>query len=179
MELSVTYVASQVFTIIMYALLAITYYVKNRKAILILNLISLIANGLAYVLLNAYSGLAMCIIALVRNIVFLVDKKRNGKTDEIYKKDVIILILVYIACIISAVVTFEGFLSLLSIFATMVYTYSVWQKKTKVYKFLGIPVGILWVAYNFYVKSIFGVILEGILLICSVTGYMLERKDNI
>ena len=79
MELSVTYVASQVFTIIMYALLAITYYVKNRKAILILNLISLIANGLAYVLLNAYSGLAMCIIALVRNIVFLVDEKRNGK----------------------------------------------------------------------------------------------------
>ncbi len=187
MELSVTYVASQVFTIIMYALLAITYYVKNRKAILILNLISLIANGLAYVLLNAYSGLAMCIIALVRNIVFLVDEKRNGKTDEIYKKDVIILILVYIACIISvyiacgicAAFTFEGFLSLFSIFATMVYTYSVWQKKTKVYKFLGIPVGILWVAYNFYVKSIFGVILEGILLICSVTGYMLERKDNI
>ena len=121
MELSVTYVASQVFTIIMYALLAITYYVKNRKAILILNLISLIANGLAYVLLNAYSGLAMCIIALVRNIVFLVDEKRNGKTDEIYKKDVIILILVYIACIISAVVTFEGFLSLLSIFATIYF----------------------------------------------------------
>ena len=93
------------------------------------------------------------------------------------KIDIIVLITFYIACVISAIFTFEGILSLVSIFATMVYTYSVCQKDTKIYKLLGIPVGILWVIYNSYVKSIFGIILEGILLICSISGYIIEKKN--
>ena len=80
--------------------------------------------------------------------------------------------------IISTVFTYDGLLSLLSVIATMTYTYSVWQKKTNVYKFLGIPVGILWILYNIYVKSIFGVILESILLIASITGYLVEVKKQ-
>lgn len=178
MELTTTYILSQVFTILMYVLLAITYYVKNRKTVLIISFLSLVANAIAYILLEAYTGLAMCIIALVRNIYFLVDEKKNGKQDEITKKDVVVLIILYIIIGISTCFTYEGFLSLLSVFATMLYTYSVWQKKTLVYKFCGIPVGILWVLYNLYVKSIFGVILEAILLVSSVIGYRLERRGD-
>lgn len=178
MEISITYIISQIFTIIMYALLAISYYAKERKKVLILSFLSLIANGIAYILLNAYSGLAMCALALVRNIIFIVDENKNGKREKITKKDIAILIILYTIAIISAVFTYEGFLSLFSIFATMLYTYSVWQKKTRVYKFLGIPIGILWMLYNFYIKSIFGVILEAILFICSVTGYILEVRKS-
>ena len=178
MDWNVTYVLSQVFTILMYGLLAITYYVKNRKTVLVLSFLSLIANAIAYILLKAYSGLAMCVIALVRNIYFLMDEKKNGKQDEITKKDIFVLVILYIISIISAVLTYEGFLSLFSVFATTLYTYSVWQKKTSIYKLCGISVGILWVAYNLYVKSVFGVILEGILLISSMIGYRLKMKQR-
>lgn len=178
MELTTTYILSQVFTILMYVLLAITYYVKNRKTVLVISFLSLVANTIAYILLKAYSGLAMCVIALVRNIYFLMDEKKNGKQDEITKKDIFVLVILYIISIISAVFTYEGFLSLFSVFATMLYTYSVWQKKTSIYKLCGIPVGILWVAYNLYVKSVFGVILEGILLVSSSIGFWLESKDD-
>lgn len=178
MELTTTYILSQVFTILMYGLLAITYYVKNRKTVLVISFLSLIANAIAYILLKAYSGLAMCVIALIRNIYFLMDEKKNGKQDEITKKDIFVLAILYIISIVSAVFTYEGFLSLLSVFATMLYTYSVWQKKTSIYKLCGIPVGILWVAYNLYVKSVFGVILEGILLVSSSIGFWLESKDD-
>lgn len=178
MELTVNYILSQIFTILMYVLLAITYYVKDRKKVLIISFLSLIANAIAYVLLNAYTGLAMCIVALVRNIYFLIDEKKFGKSDKITKKDVIVLIIIYIAIVISTMLTYEGFLSLLSVFATMLYTYSVWQKKTSVYKLCGIPVGILWVLYNLYVKSVFGVILEGILLVSSGIGFWLECRDD-
>jgi len=176
MEITIAYVISQIFTIIMYVLLAATYYMKNRKAVLILSFLSLIANAIAYILLGAYTGLAMCIVALIRNIIFLVDEKKNGKRDKINKKDIIVLVILYLISIISAAFTYDGFLSLLSVFATMLYTYSVWQKETKIYKLLGIPIGILWVLYNIYVKSVFGVILEAILLICSTTGYILEKR---
>ena len=178
MELTLTYIMSQVFTIIMYLLLAISYYAKDRRKILVLSFLSLVANALAYVLLGAYTGLAMCIVAFVRNIIFMIDENKNGHSDSITEKDIALLIAFYILIIISTVFTYDGLLSLLSVIATMTYTYSVWQKKTNVYKFLGIPVGILWILYNIYVKSIFGVILESILLIASITGYLAEVRKQ-
>lgn len=176
MEWTFAFIVSQIFTILMYLLLAITYYVKNRRTVLVISFLSLLANAIAYILLHAYTGLAMCGVALVRNIYFLMDERRNGKREEISQKDVAVLFVIYGITIIATMFTYEGFLSLLSVFATMIYTYSVWQKKTLVYKLCGIPVGVLWVFYNLYVKSVFGVILEGVLLGCSIVGYGLERR---
>lgn len=178
MNWDLAYILSQVFIIINYILLALTYYAKDRKKVLILSFSSIIATGMSYIFLNAWSGLAMCVIALIRNIIFLLDEKKNGKRDTIDKKDIFILIILYSISIISAILTYNGFLSLLSVFGTMLYTYSVWQKKTIIYKLLGIPVGILWILYNLYIMSIFGIILETILLICSITGYVLEIRNK-
>lgn len=175
MNFELTYILSQIFTIINYLLLALTYYVKNRKKILIISFMSLLANTIAYILLNAWTGVAMCLVALIRNIIFLIGEHKN-KANKITKKDIIILIILYIISIISAIFTFDGYLSLLSVFATMLYTYSVWQKNPKTYKLLGIPVGILWILYNLYVKSLFGIILESALLVCSTSGYILAKK---
>lgn len=178
MEFTVSYILSQVFTVLTYGLLALTYYAKDRKKVLIINFLSLVANGIAYIFLNAWTGLAMCVVALIRNIIFLIDEKKNGKRESINRTDVIILVILYVISIISAILTYDGFLSLLSVFATALYTFSVWQKKTNIYKLLGIPIGILWVSYNIYIMSILGIILEAILLICSITGYLLERRKQ-
>ena len=178
MEFTVSYILSQVFTLLTYGLLALTYYAKDRKKVLIINFLSLVANGIAYIFLNAWTGLAMCVVALIRNIIFLIDEKKNAKRESINRTDVIILVILYVISIISAILTYDGFLSLLSVFATALYTFSVWQKKTNIYKLLGIPIGILWVSYNIYIMSIFGIILEAILLICSITGYLLERRKQ-
>lgn len=176
MDWELTYILSQIFTIINYSILASSYYAKNRKKILILNFLNIIAEAMAYIFLNAWSGFAMCIVAIIRNIIFLLDEKKNGKREEINKSDIMILVILYVISIISAVFTYDGFFSLLSVFATMLYTFSVWQKKTNIYKLLGIPIGILWILYNIYIMSIFGIILEMILLVCSTTGYLLEKR---
>ena len=178
MNWSITYILSQIFTIIMYILLGLTYYAKERKKVLILNFLALIANGIAYIFLEAWTGLAMCAVALARNIIFLLDENKNGKRENINKSDIIILIILYVISIISAIYTYDGFLSLFSVFATMLYTFSVWQKKTSIYKILGIPIGILWILYNTYIMSIFGIILESVLFVCSITGYILEIKKQ-
>lgn len=176
MEITVSYVISQIFTIINYALTASTYYAKSRRNVLIISFLAIIANCVVYFCLNAYTGLAMCGVVLIRNIIFIVDENKNGKRDKITQKDIAILIVLYAISIISAIFTYDGFFSLLSVFATMLYTYSVWQKKTKVYKLLGIPIGVLWIIYNIYIKSIFGIVLETVVLVCSTTGYILEMK---
>ena len=163
MELSQNYIISQVCTIIMYVLLGITYQVKARKKLLILSIFSNAFQGIAYLLLNAKSGFVMCVLAILREtaMMFISDKIK----DEI-------------GVIISAIFTYEGIFSMLSILATVIYTYSIWQKNEKIYKALGTPVGICWIAYNIFVKSIFGVILESIILICSIVGYVRSKKTE-
>ena len=176
MELTPTYIASQVLTIAMYVTLAITYYLKDRRVILLVSFLGSVFLGSAFFLLGGYTGLAMSAIAIIRNIIFLVDEKKNGKSEKIDKKDIVILVIIYLVTIGVTIPSYNGFLSLLSVFATSLYTFSVWQKKTITYKILGIPTGLLWIAYNIYIKSLFGIILETILLVFAVIGLVLEYK---
>ena len=176
--LSLVYILSQVFTILMYALLAWTYLLKDKRKIVIVSALSLLANVIAYILLGAWTGLAMCIVAILRNLYILWDEKQYGKRTINEKRDYIFLAIVYLGIILATIPTYEGFLSLLSVFATSIYTYSIWQKSTKIYKFYGIPVGILWIAYNAYVKSLFGVLLEGVLFVVSIIGYIQELRGK-
>ena len=46
--------------------------ISNRKQILIFSLLSLVFNGVQYIFLSAWSGLAMVGVAIIRNIIFLV-----------------------------------------------------------------------------------------------------------
>lgn len=172
------YIISQVLTIISYIFLASTYHVKERKTVLKLNCISQIAFIVAYIFLGAWSGLMMAIVALARNIIYIIDENKNGTRENTNKIDIAILVIMYIICILSAVFTYEGIFSLLPIIATMLYTYAVFQKNIKTYKLLGIPTEILWTCYNIYIKSIVGIVLEVIMLTNCFTGYIMEVKKN-
>ena len=83
MEFTTTYILSQVFTITMYVLLAATYYAKDRKKVLILNFLGLIAIGIAYIFLNAWSGVSMCIVSLFRNVIFIIDEHKHGNMMDL------------------------------------------------------------------------------------------------
>ena len=176
MDITLTYILSQVFIILNYVFLVITYQLKNKNKILLFNIVSQTSCALSYICLSAYTGLAMAIISVFRNIVFLINEKKNGVTKETTTNEILMLIVIYALIIILSVITFNGFLSLLSVFATMLYTFSVWQKSTKVYKILGIPVSLLWLSYNIYIHSIFGIILEFILMTSAVIGFTKENK---
>lgn len=178
MEVTTTYIISQVFAILMYVLLASTYYLKNRRAVLIINILSMIAQAISFICLKAYTGLAMDVVAIIRNVVFMIDEKKNGKSEKNTKKDIIILASLYVITILLSVFTYNGIPSLFSVLGTFLYTYSVWQKNTNTYKLLGIPTSMSWIAYNVYIKSIFGCILESIILLCSGVGYLLSKKKS-
>ena len=178
MQLTSIYILSQVFIILNYVFLVITYQLKKKDKILFFNIASQTSAGLSYVCLGAYTGLAMSIISIFRNIVFIINEKKNGVTEKVTVNEILLLFVVYALTIVLSVVTFNGFLSLMSVFATMLYTFSVWQKSTRIYKFLGVPISILWISYNIYIKSIFGIILEFILMSSAVIGFIRERKQK-
>ncbi len=177
MELNTTYILSQVFIVISYVFLISTYQFKNRTTIIAFGFLSSVATGASHFCLAAYSGLAMTCISMIRNGIFFVQEK-HGKTDKITKVDWAILLVLYTIAIVSAVFTYQGFLSLMSVFATLIYTYSVWQKNTKVYKYLGIPTSICWIIYDIYITSWFGMILESALMISAIIGIVRVHKEK-
>lgn len=166
---------SQFFVVISYILLATTYLKNKRKTILIIGTSSLIALEISYILLSAYIGVAMVAVAIIRNIIFYFDENINGKSGKICKKDIIILIILYSITIIFAIFTYDGLTSLFSVLETILYTFSIWQKNPNVYKYMGVPTSISCIIYHIYIKSVFGVILETIVLISEVIGIVLNN----
>lgn len=178
MEITTQYILSQILIIFVYIFLNLTYCVKNRKLILTFSFISNFLNAIAFILLEAYTSSLMCVISILRDIIFIIDQKINGKNDKITKKDVEILAFIYSISLISIIFTYNGVLSLLYAAASMLYTYSIWQKNNKIYKFLGIVVTLIAILDSINIKSIFGVILQGVVLITSTIGYIRVKKEE-
>lgn len=178
LELTMTYILSQIVIIFAYTCLALTYCVKKRKLILAFSFSSNFLNGVAFILLGAYTNSAMCAISIFRDIIFLIDEKKNGKSTKITKKDVAMLLWVYGISIIAIIATFKGFSTLLYAVGSMLYTFSIWQKNNKIYRVLGIPAIFLSICDSIIIKSIFGVILQSIVLITSIIGCFLHKEEK-
>jgi len=182
-EWTLAYLASQILTIIIYICLCSTYFFKSRKKILVLNVVAHNIQIIAFLLLGGLTGAAMNAIYVARDLFLVADEKNNQKSDKITKRDIGVLICFIILILVMTIFTYDGWASLLSVIATIISTFAVWQKSTKVYKMLGIPISGAWLGYHISLNSIFAIILESILLISTISGYILEvnksKKENI
>lgn len=172
MNITWTYIWSQIFTVIEYVLLGTTYFAKKRKLVVILDTFSMLAGIVAYILLGADLGLAMSVVILLANFYYLYDESRRGKNHKLRLRDFIALGVVLAVIAVLAVLTYDGPLSLLSVAATVLYEISIWQNSTKVYKFLGIPVALCWMLYNTFIFSVAGILSEGIIFLAATVGYI-------
>lgn len=168
MEISLTYISSQILVIIYYIIYSSTFHLNDRNKILISGIIATIISSISYLLLGAYTGMAMCFVAIIRNLLF----SKN-------KKNILNLILIFLLTIISSVITFNSYFCLFNIIATLIYTYALWQKNTKTYKLLGIFVNMLMIVYDIYIKSIFGIIFMSIAFISSIMGFYKENNKRL
>ena len=185
--MELTYIFSQIFIVIAYSLFGLSYFAENRKKILIFSSCSLVSEAAGYILLFAWGGFAMVIIAAVRNVLFLGQEKLFEKRPDLKKYEWLSLAFIFVLSIIGAVLTWQGILGAFAIIGCAIYTYSVWQKNDKVYDILGIIACAFLVVYNVFIGSIFGVIMEGLLMlwvtIAAITGLSVQdlkskRKNN-
>lgn len=176
MEITSIYIISQVITILYFAVLSLSYLLKDRNKILIANFAAHIGQTVAMAMLNGYTGAAMSLIMILRDLTLIIQEAKKSKGKDINKKiDILILIITILLIVVLTIFTYNGPLSLLSVVATLITTFALWQKDVKAYKLLGIIAGILWLAYNIFIISIMGIILESILLICSIVGYFKQH----
>lgn len=177
MKMEFIYIISQIITILYFLILSFSYLLKDRKKILFLNFIAHIGQTTAMALLNGYTGSCMALIMTIRDLVFLGEeqiKTKDKKTNS--KFNFIVFIITIILIILLTIISYNGLTSLLSVIATFLSTIGLWQKNSKVYKIIGFIVGILWLLYNVSIMSIMGIILETILILATVSGFIREKR---
>ena len=170
MSMNSTYIISQVFVVCAMIFLGLSYNEKDKKKIMILCVLCSLFYGGQYLLLGAYTGLAMNCVSIIRNIWFYINASHKKKNSFG------VLMSLTLITIAFSIATYKDYTSLITMAATIIFTYSVWQDKTKVYRYLAVPVSILWIIYNAIYQSIFGVIAESVLLIVEIIGIIRIAK---
>lgn len=171
-----SYLLSQIFVILAIIILAITYFLKDKTKILILCLIYCIFYGVHYLLLGAITGAMMNLVSLIRNYWFFRNSKNNKKNSKL------VLIILLLISIIFGIITYKDMFSIISIIASLISTYSIWQDDVKLYKILAIPVSICFTVYAIHINSLVAIITELFLLITEVIAiiklYFNKLKNN-
>jgi hypothetical protein len=159
--------------VICYGFLAWSYFLKTQKQILRTTVVANTSIMVAFILLGGWSGVAMCAIAILADIIRYQAEDKRGLD---FGRSLPFLLIVLVAVGVSGWVAYDGFLSLMSVFATAIFRFSTWQRRPLVYKLCGLPASGLWIIYNVFIGSMFGVILESALLGFVLVGILWDVK---
>ena len=118
------------------------------KMLLITNILFLIQ----YFLLKAYSASLICLITIIRTILFT---RYDEKKQRI---PINLLIFILIICIIVGTFTYKNLLSLVPVIIAMTYTIAATFKRPEKFKIVYGICGIIWLIYNYKVKAYVNII---------------------
>ena len=161
------YLISQILVILATIFISVTYFEKNRKNILILFIFYSVLYGIHYLLLSALTGFFMNMVSIGRNIIFYRHEKKKQE-NSIY-----FLIILFIIIILFGIFSYKDMFSIISMSASLISTYSIWQRNIKVYRVLAIIVSICFIIYAIHINSLFAIITEVILLMAEFIGVLL------
>ena len=147
------------------------YQQKDRKNVLKVKLLSDISWATHYGLLTAFSGMAVCCVAIAREITFL-------QTEDKKDKRKYFLIAFAIISIVSSSLTMKDVYGLLPALASLIAVFSFWQQNPNVTKVLAIPISISMIIYDIMRFSIAGIINEIFTLISIIIFFSKIAKNN-
>lgn len=177
-----SYIISQIFVIFAYGFLGVTYLTKRKNAILILNALSTVCFAVSYIFLSAWAGVMMSTISLFRNLVFFLFARFTANTKNCKLSALFIVLglisLDFVLCLTinTGIFSFGKVFDIFPYIATIIYTIAIWNEKGKWYKVFGICSSLAWIIYNIFLRSIFGVILETVMIVCGIVGLIKHRN---
>lgn len=157
------------------ALTIIAYQQNKRKNILGCMVLSATLFAIHYIILGAYTGAIMNILAATRSVVFMNNTKKWAKS----KVWVVVFMIIYtVACI----ATWDKWYSVLPLIAMLLTTISNWFKSEKKIRFLTFPSSPCWLVYNILNNSVAGIITEIFVmssLIIAIIRFDIKKKPAL
>ncbi len=149
----------------------INYQVKTREQVLYVHIATTVCFTLHYMLIGAYSGMAMNFVGIIRNVVFYFAGK-NGKVGKVWP--------ITFAVIMGAmgILAWENWYSVLAVVGLMINSYSMsFSNPNNIRKSILITSPLV-LAYDVLVSSVGGAVYEGIVIVSSVIGLIRYSKNK-
>lgn len=152
----------------------ISYQCKERKKILLLQLLSTSCWVVHFALLGAWSGSVLNAVGALRCIVFA-SRGEDNRAGKI--ADWIGWIPIFIGMtILSTIFTWDGWMSLLPFCGMILTTFALRAPTAKLVRMISLPNDPMWLIYNALSGSISGVITEVCIIISIIVGML--RHDR-
>lgn len=141
----------------------VSYQMKTQKKIVLIQIVSCSFFALHFLMLGAYTGALMNLIAAIRSVVFANKDKKWGRSNWW-------IVFFSLVCVVAVGFTWEGTLSLMPM-AGMVLTSVAWGiEKASLVRLISLPSSPLWIVYNFICGSTAGVLTEVFVMISIITA---------
>ena len=166
------FILTQIIGAIGYLTLSASYYKKNKKDILFIQIISYIFFTVHYYMLDGKTG-AMCnLLGLIAFVIIYFFDKYKVKN----KKILTICIIPFL--IIISLITYENAFSVFPIIASVFAILSFISNDENKIRGIGIVAAICWSVYAIVYKSYVAIIFETITLIATIIAFIKNLKGN-
>ena len=168
-DMDTKFLITQFIGLIGYSTLAFSYFKKQKKDILLIQIFSYIMFILHYQFLGAITGSVCNLLGLIAFlIIYLFD---------IYKKNKKILLGVLLPIlVIIAIITFENAYSIFPIIGSVFAVISFISDDENLIRKIGIFAAVCWLIYAIVYKSYVAIVFEVITLIAVVIAYIKRRN---
>lgn|SRR5574344_102346 len=160
-------ILGQIFGVMAWFFLLYSYYKKQVKHIILIQIISCIFYLLSYLLLNAYAGFAVCLFETIKIYLYY---RLNKYADTVFMFSLPIYALItYLTC--------HNYFDVLSILASIASAATVYKKR-----FISVLGGtvssVLWVLYDIYIQNYACALTDATIIISNVIIMYNIRKDK-
>jgi len=163
------YYIAQLFGIFGLIVMIISLFQKDKDKMLLYVVFNGIFFGIEYLLLGAYSGMFSNFFGIARTYTFK-EKERNKKLDKIY-----VLMFFIVGYIIIGFISFDGsYISLLPIFAEIIYVISLWQKSVSRIRIGTLIMVILWLIYDLVVMAYPSALTDTIVMVSTIAAIIMK-----
>ena len=161
----------QIIGFIGFFLLGISNIKKNRKDIIIFQILSSFFFSVHYFLLKAMTASILNIIGIFRGLTFY-NKNRSNKLNYLY------LSLYIITYIVIGTITYESIFSIFPVIAYILFSIAVFNDSEVKIKFINIFVSITWLIYDYIYHSYAGIVSDTAMIITIIVGLYVLRRDK-
>ncbi len=162
---------SQIIGFCAFLIFIISLQQVSKKKILFLQIFSFGLYSLEYLVINAYSGMIIFIINIIRSIIFykIADKNSNNK---------LILAIFVILSLLCGKMTYKYLFDILPIIASILTIIFTWQSSTKILRLGQISVCICWIIYDIFVSAYIGIFTEFMIIFFTIFA-LLRLNYNV
>ena len=162
----------QVIGAIGYSTLALSYFKKEKKQILFMQIIAYIFFTIHYYLLNGITGALCNLIGLFALVtIYFFDKYK-------LKNKVFISILFIIALLAINIITFQNLYSIFPMIASTIVIISFLEDNENTIRWIGVLATICWLLYAIVYKSYIAIVFEVITLINVIIAFAKNLKKD-